>query len=381
MTRTVQRQGSAQDSLSHPGETSSGPLPSLPPTTESISDNDTNEKSAREKLKKTSLASISKQTMNSSQAEDVFGTEPMTTMGPASEGAAVPRNSSQEAQPRGRPVRKRSFDDLEHSERDNSIFDEAQTVHANGHARKRSRDVRAGELSKAEGRPQGAAWIVVQEEAEDRADSQVRNSTSDNDLEDSAHNVPSGTEKAIPEPLKVEENIRCPLTNQLSQEDAGTSIDSGGPEVKKDALDQETKDGASSPRKKRSRDQFDTEANREQKIVATEQTRAQRRSEEIDRAEAFAASKTDIAPKAGSGLKDTQTLIHEAVSENPGSDTRALKVVQTKSLAYYSLHAYRYKFRIILKVRLGPHQHSRRQKRPRRLFPPLTLRLLVRTVH
>ena len=46
---------------------------------------------------------------------------------------------------------------------------------------------------------------------------------------------------------------------------------------------QELRDSTSSPRKKRSRDQFDADADREQKIMATEEARAHRRSAEIDR--------------------------------------------------------------------------------------------------
>ena len=91
----------------------------------------------------------------------------------------------------------------------------------------------------------------------------------------------------IPVQLKSEENSMLPdADEELATETIGipeTQLPIA--EEKRKAEDHEMNDGAYSPRKKRSRDQMDTEADREQKIAATEEARAQRRSDELDRSE------------------------------------------------------------------------------------------------
>ena len=96
-------------------------------------------------------------------------------------------------------------------------------------------------------------------------------------------------------------------------------------EEKRKAEDEEMKDGDYSPRKKRSRDQMDTEADREQKIAATEGTRAQRRSEELDRADNCSQSGAiglEVGPEHTSVIHSTARTSNEskaylAMSEPP----------------------------------------------------------------
>ena len=60
MTQTNQRERTVPDTVTvFPRDASMSPSQSLRPTTDSLSDNDNGEKPVREKLKKTSLASMS----------------------------------------------------------------------------------------------------------------------------------------------------------------------------------------------------------------------------------------------------------------------------------------------------------------------------------
>ena len=218
---------------------------SLHPSNDSASDNDASERPVREKLKKTSIASIPKSGLNPPRND--FAIEPESRI----EGQRSREDSSAahepvkaEVVPRGRPLRKRSFDDLEPEE--DSVGDRS-IAEPSGHVRKRSRDVRLGEEIKGDERLRRPGQIPVQEEEEGEE------GMLDKDL-----GAPrSGDKKQI--------------TNDLSR-----SSD-------QDVVDQEMRDSAFSPRKKRSRDQFDTETHREQKIPATEEAKAHRRSEENER--------------------------------------------------------------------------------------------------
>lgn len=210
---------------------------------DSASDNDTSERPVREKLKKTSLASLPKDNLTSSRAH----TEPErddAMLTDHAEEDSVPNEQSTGMCPgsRGRPLRKRSFDDIEPAE--NDTFEVSTDVISNtgGHARKRSRDVRVGAGFDGENRKRGAPEIPVQEVDEQNL--------SDNEM------------------LELEE--------ARSPESVALSLIQG-------VVDEDMTDSTLLPRKKRSRDQFDTDTDREQKIPATEEAKAQRRSEESER--------------------------------------------------------------------------------------------------
>lgn len=243
-----QRDAATENGIPHSGVASDPSKisnQSLRPATDSASDNDASERPVREKLKKTSIASIPKSDSNHPRSDFAVEPDPSTAaekLGESSfEGHDVVKPGIES---RGRPLRKRSFDDLE---ADEAITGDRPIVDQSGHSRKRSRDVRVGEDLKGDERLKSADQLTVREEDEDEA-------------------------------IKVEKDIRGyregntdEITKSLSQPSH------------QDVADQEMRDSAFSPRKKRSRDQLDTETHREQKIPATEEAKAHRRSEENER--------------------------------------------------------------------------------------------------
>lgn len=245
MTQELQHLDAAQDNgTSDPrnlvGTTSTGTSvqpSSTHPTVDSASDNDTSERPVREKLKKTSLASLPRDNLMSPRAH----TEPerddamLMHHDVASTTGVCPG-------PRGRPLRKRSFDDIEPAEGDPSEVTADVISNIGGHARKRSRDVRVGAGFDGENRKRGAPETPVQE-------------VDEQNLSD----------------------------NEMAELGDDRSPESGALSHIQDATDEDMTDSALLPRKKRSRDQFDTEMDREQKIPATEEAKAQRRSEESER--------------------------------------------------------------------------------------------------
>ena len=252
-----------------------------------ISDNDTVERPVREKLKKTSIASISQHPTATLEATD-------PTSKSTNDHILPPHSSWHKNQlsektdvlsdieaARGRPVRKRSFDDLEAEDTqvDESEAVGGQQTNLNGHARKRSRDVRAGNLLREDERPR-ALETTLQEEPEDLGSDKIQRTAMDDDSE-------KGVDAAT-EPLSRVE-IEEEIGGQQSVSPVGGTISNArgdaGIGTSNEAADQEMPDPSFSPRKKRSRDQFDSEVDREQKIPATEEARAQRRSDEIDRSD------------------------------------------------------------------------------------------------
>lgn len=248
MTQELQHLDTAQDNgTSEPrnlvGTTSTGTSIQLSSThiiVDSASDNDTSERPVREKLKKTSLASLPRDNLMSPRAHTE--SERDDAMLTHHDMARDEQTTGVRPGPRGRPLRKRSFDDIEPAEC--NTFEVTADVISNtgGHARKRSRDVRVGAGFDGENRKRGAPETPVQEVDE-------RN-LSDNEM------------------AELEDN-RFPESGALSHIQG--------------AVDEDMTDSTLLPRKKRSRDQFDTAMDREQKIPATEEAKAQRRSEESER--------------------------------------------------------------------------------------------------
>ena len=277
------------------------------PATGSISDNDTSEKPVREKLKKTSLASMS---------GHIVGRQERALK--ANEGNAIldhmHRDSSPEKQidkkgvePRGRPVKKRSYDTLDTPETE-SIGPERQYVvkpNANGHLRKRSRDVRAGEISTGNRRPI-LGGTPVREEVEDAANGFERSDAYINGSKSVAECKSPRTETLSQEEMEQDEHLR--EVDESTQSISGTAQETGN-----DTADQEMRDSAFSPQKKRSRDQFDTEADREQKIPATEEARAHRRSDELDRGEVSATTRdrSPVSPREPTVVGKEQVTAEE----------------------------------------------------------------------
>ena len=284
MTQKDHRQQTSLSDVSKlPRDVSTSPPASLKPTTESISDNDTSEKPVREKLKKTSLASMSSHIVG--RQERMFKENEETSAPDHIHNDSSPERLTKkmDVEPRGRPVKKRSFDDLDPAEIEGSegARENVEKLNANGHLRKRSKDVRASEAPKDNRRPL-LAEIDVREELEDIANG--------------GESTPTNKMLSQGE-IEQAQQIRQ-VMNEPEKNFPDTVARDDVPEIAKESADQEMRDSASSPRKKRSRDQFDTEADREQKIPATEEARAHRRSDEFERsANSVVRNISPVSPK------------------------------------------------------------------------------------
>lgn len=198
-----------------------------PSAQDSTSDNETSERPVREKLKKASIQSMPKNNATSRvsdpSAEDKSDFHPAS---PLRGDSPLDRTPSPSVESRGRLSRKRSYDDSK------DTVATAGDLSRNGraleedvkHMRKRSRDVRVAQ-------PQDKKLVP--------------------------------TEQPLPE---------------------GDVIDDQSPE--NEAPDKEMEDTVRSPGKKRSGEELDTDSHREQKIAATEEAKAHRRSEESERSQA-----------------------------------------------------------------------------------------------
>lgn len=239
MTQMTQRQDSAQGvpSQSRNALDTSNISSSCLSTTDSASDNDTSERPVREKLKKTSIASMPKNELIDHRNSLNAGNNDPNIL----KDSDIRKNSTETyTKSRGRPLRKRSFDDLEAAEGD-AVMTEQHPKRSGGHARKRSRDVRVGEGFEGENR-KIAAEITVQQV--DQHDNIAK------EFVELDHNHPPGNVASLSDEIVTHQDAR---------------------------------DSTLSPRRKRSREQVDPDTHREQKIPATDQAKARRSSEENDR--------------------------------------------------------------------------------------------------
>ncbi|KAL8793487.1 MAG: hypothetical protein Q9182_007665 [Xanthomendoza sp. 2 TL-2023] len=194
--------------------------------TDSASDNDTSDR-VREKLKKTSIATLPKtDTAAPTSGSNVELGSPNDTKR-SLEQETLNQTPSPTSETRGRLSRKRSHDDsIEPTAKAAGISPgNPQLEDDTKHARKRSRDVRPAQ----------------------------------------SLNTKSA---AIP-------------TEELLQEGQSSSDEA----LENDIIDQDREDPVHSPRKKRSREDIDTDLPRGQKIAATDEAKANRRSEESERSQ------------------------------------------------------------------------------------------------
>ncbi len=248
MTRTSQRQNSALDNDPQSiSEVASLPRPS--PATlstkeiESASDNDNGERPVREKLKKTSIATLPRSGVTAGSAEDTVDyDEVMASQTAGPRRRADDENLEQEI--RGRPTRKRSHDDLENTdEKTEGTRRHSNTLEKDGqegHARKRSKD--------------------------------IKSNTSSREIE---------RRKTSGEDRLVEEDTQEGKEDNSMSESEGRA---GTPSGQAEAMEEDQLHGVLSPRKKRSRDQVEQDHDKKQKVAATEEERARRNSEEEEKA-------------------------------------------------------------------------------------------------
>lgn len=289
MTQTPPDQQSAQNhDLTQEEGHSHDPSASLRPRPETTSDNDVNEKPVREKLKKTSIASISQHTMKTQGSGQMADDNRTSDVEVAQAEAPTDKGASKAGLDlsRGRPLKKRSFDGLEiiDTYEDIIVNDRTHSERRNGHVRKRSRDVRTGEILKGDRSSHGM------------------DTTLEEDTEDSTNQAespqPTGHDSKREETTAVQESVnhqKMEVEHVADHQTVGASDWGPSMEIGKTTTDHEMRDLAPSPRKKRSRDQFDTEeADREpkqkQKVPATEESRAQRKSDEMKRTESKRSS-------------------------------------------------------------------------------------------
>ncbi len=308
MTQTNQRQQTEPETVSTLlRDVSTSPSASLRPTADSISDS---EKPVREKLKKTSLASMSNHIVG--RQERAFKANEENSAAHHMHRDSSPENQTNKkgVEPRGRPLKKRSFDDLDtpEGEGNDAGREHVAKANANGHLRKRSRDVRVGETPK-ENRQPLLAGTPVREEAEDATNGSETSEAFINKPQNAVDSMPSATE--TPSQAEMEQDKRPQDVNDPIQYGSRALQQESITETEKESADQEMRDSASSPRKKRSRDQFDTEAEREQKIPATEEARAHRRSDELERGEDSVVRNRSPESSECSGVAEKESVTVE----------------------------------------------------------------------
>ena len=309
MTQTNQRQSSpASAALVPPQDFVMSPSYAIRPTADAISDNDTSEKPVREKLKKTSLASMSSHVKGRQERAFEADEENSTLHHVYRDSSAEKITDHKDLESRGRPVKKRSFDNLDAPDVESieTEKDQVEKPNANGHLRKRSRDVRTGEVPHEIRRPLLAGTSVREEEEDDANGSE----TGDDFVECSTSAMDSNRPpiKALSQ-VEIEPDKTLEGVNEIEQPSSGTVQEYQVTGTGEDLADQEMRDSASSPQKKRSRDQFDTEADREQKIPATEEARAHRRSDELERVDNCATrSRSPISLKGPMALDQHVTV-------------------------------------------------------------------------
>lgn len=292
MTQTNQRQQTPPNAIpTSPTGVLMSAAQSSKPAADSISDNDTSEKPVREKLKKTSLASMSSHIVGRQERPPkVYEDKPAPHH--------MHRDSSPEncvekkaVESRGRPVKKRSFDDLDTPEAESieAGRELVENLNASGHLRKRSRDVRVGEAPTENRRPLFPG-TPVREESEDAENGIETREAYVNGYSSAMNSIAPAletlTQQETDQETELEEQFRD--VNEPSKSVFGKLQNDYVNETEKDLADHEMRDSAFNPQKKRSRDQFDTEADRELKIPATEEAKAHRRSDELERGEVSA---------------------------------------------------------------------------------------------
>lgn len=229
-------------------------------TTEIVSDNETSEKPVREKLKKASIASISNNSLNYSSPTDALGDN-----GGVPENVNARRNSNC------------SFSLPKHND-DNLINSRGRTQ------RKRSLDgskMRRNYFSSASGNK------------DDRNETHMRKGSWDVRHSDPGDELCTQTTRTTPGSEDNGRSISLEATTVPSKTNSANCAPVSLSTLTKESEDLDMSYSIFGPRKKRSRDQLDADIDREQKIVATEEAKAHRRSEENERDEPEKPTLTD----------------------------------------------------------------------------------------
>ena len=318
MTQTNQRQQTAPNAVSvSPRDTSTSPSQSLRHATDSLSDNDNSEKPVREKLKKTSLASMSNHIVERQETQLRLNEENSDSDHIDRDSMLAKDLDKKALEPRGRPVKKRSFDDLDTPEAESveAGREHVAKPYANGHLRKRSRDVRVGDIATENRRPL-LARTPVREESEDVENGFDTSEACTNGPKNAVDNKQPAIETQSQ--VEMEQDQQPQDLSEPTQSVSGTVQGDHVTEPEKDAADQQMRESASTPQKKRSRSQFDTEADREQKIPATEEARAHRRSDELERSQVpVRRTRSSVTPETSGPVGKQSITVEEEKGLGP----------------------------------------------------------------
>ena len=239
------------------------------PNADSGSDNETGERPVREKLKKASIASMPKESLTHTSNDGRSKDDSLA-------GHAIVSNVPDRMSPlakqvddelmyggRGRADRKRSFDDMGTS------------------------------------RTYEAYTSAIPEKRTDTPTRKKSMNIHDNDPRDEDRaKAPRKTPEPELEKRRIEHDDGATVQSEICKTSSITGIELLSQE---NLDDSETSYSMFGPRKKRSRDHLDAEVDREQKIVATEEARAHRRSEEIERDLAQTTTPSDTDLRRGTG--------------------------------------------------------------------------------
>ena len=259
---------------------------------ESPSDNDVSERQTRERLKKASLGSIS-----SVAAEPVDTGESLDHIVTSTHDQQTQVSSTEMDygdDDRGRLGKKRSLGVLATTEDTNTLASDSVDTKS-GHIRKRSRDVRNGEPQNSEALRPESPGGARQEDAKESLEN-----------------------KGLAE-ASVENGYK---------DFTGTDTPRSGSEI----IDEEMQEAIHSPRKKRSRDLAELDSHREQKIAATDENRARRRSSSEDRKETPTASDGTV------NLKEDKVPNVQVVPAETPSESRAKESTKEVRAAPACLH-------------------------------------------
>ena len=312
------------------------------PASGSVDDNDNSEKSAREKLKKASLGSLGSPSGHEGLEHSEGQPLESPPIGSVTEEDFTISRSTEKSN-RGRPQRKRSYEDFEKTENEDEMEREDWSEYANNHARKRSRDIKLDRFTSRHEIFQAYDRDNVAEESIGEAAKSPTHIRYQSAVGDKEETLPA---LAVSADHGGSSSHRAMNTN--SNSDARLNESEPSYPSKSNHTDQHMEGGAHSPRKKRSRDQFDPEVDREQKIAATEGARALRLSNEIDRVETTAGSgeppTITRTSQVAEGLKlepsknvfgSPSRLTASAARPSPASSTRSLedKVISQSAFA------------------------------------------------
>ena len=236
------------------------------------SENGDGERPVREKLKKTSIAQMANGTTppRSVVIEEAEVVEQPSTLAANQKEDTPMENGVDAPETQSRPITKRPLAESDEAE---TLAPDVMDTSINGHARKKSRDERSIEIPKQE-------WEHVSS-PESSPDSM------EEDKQDKEDQVKEAADPSAVENIQGNRETKAEMITVTPQST--------------EPADQDMKE-ILSPRKKRSRDQFEAESQeRDQKVAATEQSRLRRRSLELKR-----SSPTDETEETGSDIASAE---------------------------------------------------------------------------